>query len=75
MAHSIAEEIMEQVNNLPPELQKKVLEYARGLEPRRANGVTSKGLLKLAGTISDEDADTMIKAIEEGCERVDLNEW
>jgi len=83
MAHSIAEEIAEAVNNLPVELQKKVLDYALGLrsnsnegiERKPVPGVPGKELLRLAGTISQEDAEAMLKAIEEECERVDLSEW
>jgi hypothetical protein len=38
-------------------------------------GVPLGELMKYAGTISDEDAQLMLKAIEAECERVDLNEW
>ena len=78
MANSIAEEIMEKVNILPLELQRKVLEYARDL------GVNAQGhtqhasgtdLSRFTGTISDEDADIMLKGIEEAFERVDISEW
>jgi exoribonuclease R len=76
MAHSIAEEITEAVNNLPPELQKKVLEYARGLEPPTPQGISGKELLRIMEniTISPEDLKAMADAIEEDCERIDLSE-
>jgi hypothetical protein len=80
MAHSIAEEITEAVNNLPPELQKKVLEYARGLDQdtkpdTRPKGVPGKDLLRFAGTISKEDLEVMSRVIEEDCERIDESSW
>jgi hypothetical protein len=32
-------------------------------------------LLKFAGILSPEEAKAMMDAIEEGCERIDANEW
>jgi hypothetical protein len=80
MAHSIAEEIAKAVNNLPPELQKKVLDYARGLDQdtkadNRPQGVPGKDLLRFAGTISKEDLKIMSQVIEEDCERIDESSW
>jgi hypothetical protein len=76
MAHSIAEEITEAVNNLPLELQKMVLEYARGLESTTPQGLSGKELLQIMEniTISPEDLKAMADAIED-CERIDLSEW
>lgn len=36
-----------------------------------ARAATGHGILKLFGSISHEDADAMLRAIEEGCERID----
>ncbi len=36
---------------------------------------TRAALLAYAGAISEEDLDLMKEAIEEGCERVDEEEW
>ncbi len=38
-------------------------------------GMSGQELLKLAGTISDDDAKLMMQVIEEECERVDPHEW
>jgi len=38
-------------------------------------GVPAKNLLKYVGSISKEDLLLMEKAIEEGCERIDVDEW
>jgi hypothetical protein len=77
MAHTIAEEIMEQVSSMPPELQKKVLEYVRGLDPDAPPGVSGRELLRIAKSISiaPDDLKAMSDSIEEDCERVDLSEW
>jgi hypothetical protein len=38
-------------------------------------GVPGPQLLRFAGAISPDDLQLMRQAIEEGCERVDTNEW
>jgi hypothetical protein len=38
-------------------------------------GTPGESLRKYAGTIGKEDADQMQKAIEEGCEQVNPDEW
>lgn len=43
-----------------------------GLLPRGAPGYK---VAMLAGSITDADADAMLKAIEEGCEQVDPSQW
>ena len=71
---SIQDTIRECVERLPGADQMRVLEYAKSLaRPRR--GVPGRDLLKFAGTISPEDLEVMRLAIEEGCERVDPDEW
>ena len=36
---------------------------------------TGRSILKLAGTLPARDADAMLEAIEDGCERVDESGW
>jgi hypothetical protein len=38
-------------------------------------GASIDDLLSVAGTLDDQAAREMMQAIEEGCERVDLDEW
>jgi hypothetical protein len=38
-------------------------------------GIPGHKLLKFAGTISAEDADTMLQVIEQDCRKVDIHEW
>jgi hypothetical protein len=74
MAHaSIAETIRECVDRLPNADQHRVLEYAKSLAPLK--GVPGRSLLRFAGTIDLADLEIMKQAIEEGCEKVDPNEW
>lgn len=42
---------------------------------KTAKGTSGKSLLKFAGMISKEELQLMSAAIEEGCERIDTNEW
>jgi hypothetical protein len=38
-------------------------------------GVAGRQLLSFAGSIAPDDLRLMSKAIEQGCEQVDTNEW
>jgi len=71
----IVEKVVEQLKDLPQELQWRVLEFARALAQSTPHGVPGRQLLRLAGTIAPEDAELMREAIERGCEQVDTNEW
>jgi len=66
----IKREIEEQLNRLPVEMQRRVLNFALALVASEPKGVPGASLLRFAGSISKEDCDLMTKAIEEDCERV-----
>ncbi len=69
-------EIIQQLERLNPDQQRKVLDFARGLNvSERPRGVPSSSLLQFGGLIPKEDLDEMMKAIEEDCERIDYGEW
>jgi len=69
MTHSsIKEEIVEKLDYLPPELQKRVLDFTRMLVLSAPKGVPGKQLLRFAGILDPADAQTMAQAIEAGCE-------
>ena len=74
---SLEKELHQQLKSLPEPKQRQVLEYARSLAsaPVRPRGVTGKEFLAMTGTIEPDDIELMKQAIEEGCERVDLDEW
>jgi hypothetical protein len=69
------QEIERQLETMPLETQQQVLSYIKTLPHPTLKGVEGKTLRPFFGILSDEDANEMMKAIEEGCERVDLNEW
>lgn len=64
--------LITQIDRLPYELQLLVLDFAKALAPK---GVEGKTLLRFEGAIPADDLQLMSKAIEENCEKVNLNEW
>ena len=74
----IHSELLSYLGQLPADEQALVVDFARtlakSLKPKKV-GTPGKELLRFAGTISHEDAQQMMKAIEEGCEQIDANEW
>jgi len=74
MSTVIKERLLEQLDALPEELQRRVLDFARALALSQPKGVPGAGLLKFAGAIPADDLRLMREAIDSGCERVD-NEW
>jgi hypothetical protein len=71
----LANDILDQLRRLRPDQLRGVLEFTRTLAEQRPAGVPGKELLRFAGTIDAEDLSAMAKAIEEGCEKADLNDW
>ena len=71
----ITQQLVQQVDQLPLEFQRKVLDFAQALALALPKGVPGRSLLRFAGAIEAEDLKTMSKAIEAGCERVDADEW
>lgn len=72
---SLEQDIIKQLQHLAFEQQRQVLDFARALVLARKRGVPGNVLLRFSGTIHAEDLVTMAQAIEEGCEKVDRNEW
>jgi hypothetical protein len=76
MANSvIQDEITKELEYLPFDMQKRVLEFVRSLVSSSPVGGTGKELLKFAGTISDNATAEMKEIIEKDCERIDISEW
>lgn len=65
-------EIQERMAALTPDEQERVLGDTSG-EPLR--GEPGHNLLRFAGIWTDEEADQVSRAIEEGCETIDLDSW
>ena len=74
---AIQGELLSYLGQMPADDQARVVDFARTLAtvPKRKKGVPGKELLRFAGTIPHEDLEEMKRAIEEGCEQIDLNEW
>jgi hypothetical protein len=68
----IKDNLIAQLDKLPYDLQLRVLDFAKALMPQ---GIEGKSLLRFEGTISVDDLQLMSKAIEDGCEKVDIGEW
>jgi hypothetical protein len=75
MNSPLIDKVIEQLKDLPHELQWRVFEFTRALAISIPHGIPGQQLLHFAGTISSNDIQLMRKAIEQGCEQVDVNEW
>ena len=70
---TLQRELFDQIDKLPLDQQRRVLEFARSLaKPMGKPGVE---LLSFGGTIESVDLNAITKAIEEGCEQVNGDEW
>jgi hypothetical protein len=72
---AIQSDLLKEVEQLSPPLQRKVVDYAHSLVQTRPRGTPGKQLLEFAGILTPEEAKEMMDAIEEGCEQIDANEW
>jgi len=75
MSTPIVSEVIEQMEGLPYEMQRRVLEFTRALALSAPRGVAGSQILCFAGAITADDLDRMRDAIEQGCEQVDIDEW
>ncbi len=62
MDTSIKDNLIAHVENLPSDLQRRVLDFAKSLLPK---GVEGKSLLRFEGAIPADDLQLMSKAIEQ----------
>ncbi len=69
------QQIVQQLDSLPSDLQKRVYDFTLGLSRSQPKGTPGKDLLQFAGTIPPDDIEAMKQAIEEGCEQVNADEW
>jgi hypothetical protein len=72
---AIKEQILKDLDQLSPEQQRRAAELVHDLISSLPTGTSGRDLLRFAGTMDSESVSEMMKAIEEGCERVDLDEW
>ena len=71
----IIDEVVEQLKVMPQHLQWQVLEFVRALVKAEVRGTPGQQLLRFAGSIPANDLQLMSEAIEQDCERIDINEW
>lgn len=71
---TVKQQILEDLDRLSPELQRRAQELVHGLVVRPA-GTPGKDLVRFSGILDEEGAREMQRVIEEGCERVDLDAW
>jgi hypothetical protein len=71
---SIKRKLLEQLETLPYEFQRRVLDFAQALALSVPKGVAGKQLLRFAGALPADDLQMMAQAIEAGCEKVEWDE-
>jgi len=69
------EKIINELDSLNWEQQKKMLDYLLSLKLSQLKGTKGKELLAFSGAINKEDLENMESAIVEGCEKIDVNGW
>ncbi|WP_054693261.1 hypothetical protein [Syntrophomonas palmitatica] len=68
----VQDQIMNRLNQLPLDMQKKVLGFINSLSPKGVNG---KELLRFAGIITQEEATELLNIIDKDCGTIDISEW
>ena len=71
----IIDEVVERLKVMPQHLQRQALEFVRALVEAEVRGTPGQQLLRFAGAIPPDDLQLMREAIEQDCERVDVDEW
>lgn len=72
---AIKEQILNDLDQLSPELQRRAADLVHRLVTPLPKGASGGDLLRFAGMLDDESAREMTEAIEQDCERVDLDAW
>ena len=72
---AVKEQILSDLDQLSPDLQRRAADFVHSLVSPGLKGTPGRDLLRFVGTLDDESARQMMEAIEEECERVDLDEW
>lgn len=74
MSTDIPFQISTELGELTPDAQQRVLDYVRSLR-RLGSGMSVDTLQKHVGAIDPDEGRAMQKAIEAGCEQVNMDEW
>ena len=68
-------ELLKQLEQLGPEEQRQVLDFARRLATCKKGGTPGESLRRFGGAIDSADLAIIAEAIEEGCEQVNPDDW
>ena len=72
---TVWEEILSHLLKMPNDQQQEVLKFVRSLLPESTTGTSGKSLLRFGGAIHPDDLRTIEQAIDEECEKIDINSW
>lgn len=73
MEEPLERQILDQVQKLPSDKQREVLDFA--IKLARPRGRRLEDLTRFIGSFDSEDLKLMERAIDEACEQVDDDEW
>lgn len=68
MSNTLIVEVVQQMENLPPSLQRQVLDFVKQLSSPIERGVSGEKLLRFANLIPADDLEIMHQAIEQDCQ-------
>jgi hypothetical protein len=71
----LEKKIFDSISRLNAFQQKKLIHFIDSLLQTAKKKSDKNPLLKFAGSISKSDLILMERAIEDGCENIDVNEW
>jgi len=72
---AIRQQILEDLDQLPRELQRRVADFTHSLVVSKPKGTPAHQLRSLAGSLDERSAREMEEAIEEAFEQVDPDAW
>jgi hypothetical protein len=67
------DEVLGQLNQLPPEQRERLLNLVNALASRRQSGTHGKDLVNVSGGFNLGDLELMSAAIDDSCERTGRN--
>lgn len=75
----VEQQLIESISSMSEEQRIEVLRFVQDLGRKTPRGVSGRNLIRHIHDndirISDEDAEEMTRAIEEGCGQIDADEW
>ena len=71
----LGQEIAKKVEELPPDMQERVLRFVTSLSAPALKGENGTALRQFSRSLDSLSAQQMMQAIDEECERVDATDW